>query len=171
MQLITFGRLILPSMLLTLPVRWPLLQRLLVCTSLCKFKFLQFARILSLSQSKAIHAVHFNVYIKVLFWNIPYYINRVFSARSPALTEQYLRWWGITSSFLELEHTTKSLFREVEGRETPSGEHRCGTRKCGNTHLPTVWEQSSCCPVWWLSTTPLLLCWMWCQHAHQTCSP
>ncbi len=35
-------------------------------------------RILSLSQSKAIHAVHFNVYIKVLVLNIPYYFNRDF---------------------------------------------------------------------------------------------
>ncbi len=59
--------------------------------TLCKYFFLQFARMLSFSQSKAIHAVHFNVYIKVLFLNIPYYFNRVFSARSPALTEQYLR--------------------------------------------------------------------------------
>ncbi len=85
-----------------------------------------------------VHALHFNLYMKVLFWNVPYYFNRVFSERSPALTEQYLRWWGITygnikrssPSFLELEHTT-------EDRETPSGEHHCGTRKHGNTNLPT----------------------------------
>ncbi|XP_073669015.1 uncharacterized protein [Paramisgurnus dabryanus] len=32
--------------------------------------------------------------------------------------------------------TRQSLFREVEGRESPSGEHGCGTRKCGSTHLP-----------------------------------
>ncbi len=114
-----------------------------MCTSLCKFTFLQFARILSLSQSKAIHAVHFNVYIKVLFLNIPYYFNRVFSARSPALTLLASSNWS----------TRQSLFSERWRAERPrlvntaAAQENVATRicqQCGSN--PAVVRCGDCRP-------------------------
>ncbi|KAF3842759.1 hypothetical protein F7725_001608 [Dissostichus mawsoni] len=54
----------------------------------------------------------------------------------PELLLSWLPWIG------ELE---KVSFHTVEDREAPSGEQHSATRKCGKPHLPTVWEQPSCC--------------------------
>ena len=43
--------------------------------------------------------------------------------------------------------TRRRLLSERWAKETPAGEYHGGTTKCGNWDLPTVWQQSSCCPL------------------------
>jgi len=110
-----------------------------------------------------------------MFLNMMYYFNRDFPWRAKPLTGWWLGWSGngtsTTTSFLRLVYSKKSHLREVGERETPSGEYYGGTTKCEHSDLPTMWQQSSCCPLSWLPTTTILLCWLWCQYTPKPCVP